>query len=196
MRLSHVLIATTGIASVVLPAAAFAADLALTPAQPPIMARQSFISEVRLGVFAHDPTSPEKGPVDINGEILTVKPFVPADPVLAFFVPRLALGGTLNTAGGTSHGYASLAWTYDITSKLFVEASVGVAFHNGNTGTFVPRDRVALGCSPLFRESGSLGYRFDEHWSIMATVEHLSNADACSRNRGLTNYGVRVGYAF
>lgn len=196
MGFSNIVLGVAGLAAAALPSIASAADLARTPAPAPVLARQGFISELRLGAFAHDPTSPEKGSVDINGEILTVKPFIPADPLLAFLVPRLAVGGSVNTAGDTSHAHASLAWTYDITTKLFVEASLGVAIHNGKTGTIVPRDRVALGCSPLFRESGSIGYRFDEHWSVMATVEHLSNADACSRNRGLTNYGVRVGYAF
>jgi hypothetical protein len=31
---------------------------------------------------------------------------------------------------------------------------------------------------------------------VMATIEHLSNGDACSENRGLTNVGARVGYSF
>jgi hypothetical protein len=194
MRFSDFLLEAACLVAIGLPAGAMAADR-LAPATPQL-ARQSFVSEIRLGAFAHDPTSPEKGSLDINGEILFVKPFVPADPLLAFFVPRIALGGTVNTVGDTSHGYASLAWTYDITTKLFAEVSVGVAVHDGKTGTIIPRDRSALGCSPLIRESGSLGYRFDEHWSIMATIEHMSNAGACSRNRGLTNYGVRVGYAF
>ena len=30
----------------------------------------------------------------------------------------------------------------------------------------------------------------------MGTVEHMSNAGLCDRNRGLTNFGARVGYAF
>jgi hypothetical protein len=30
----------------------------------------------------------------------------------------------------------------------------------------------------------------------MATVEHMSNAGFCDQNRGLTNVGGRIGYAF
>jgi hypothetical protein len=30
----------------------------------------------------------------------------------------------------------------------------------------------------------------------MATVEHMSNAGLCKQNRGLTNYGARIGYRF
>jgi hypothetical protein len=115
---------------------------------------------------------------------------------MAFFVPRIHLGTTINTAGDTSHVYAGFTWTYDFTDKLFAEASFGLGFHNGKTSDFVPRNRLALGCSPLFRESASLGYRISQNWSVMATVEHLSNAGLCNDNQGMTNYGVRVGYVF
>jgi hypothetical protein len=30
----------------------------------------------------------------------------------------------------------------------------------------------------------------------MATVEHMSNAGLCDRNRGITNEGLKVGYSF
>ncbi len=30
----------------------------------------------------------------------------------------------------------------------------------------------------------------------MATVEHMSNAGLCANNRGLTNYGGKIGYTF
>ncbi|KPH81410.1 acyloxyacyl hydrolase [Bosea vaviloviae] len=154
------------------------------------------ISELRLGVFAHDPTSPESGSVDINGEILTPRLFTLNDPILGLLVPRLHLGGTVNTAGNTSHVYTGLTWVFDVTPKIFVEGAAGIAFHNGKTGDLVVPDRVPLGCSPLMRESGSIGYRLTDNWRVMATVEHISNAGTCSRNRGLTNYGVRLGYVF
>ena len=32
--------------------------------------------------------------------------------------------------------------------------------------------------------------------SLMATIEHSSNAGLCSENRGLTNAGLRLGYRF
>ena len=73
----------------------------------------------------------------------------------------------------------------------------GIALHNGKKEVYDPfSDRQALGCSPLFRESGSVGVRLSANWSLMATIEHLSNAGACSENRGLTNVGARVGYSF
>jgi hypothetical protein len=83
----------------------------------------------------------------------------------------------------------------DVTPSVFVEGSFGGAVHDGENNP-VERHRNALGCTVLFRESGSLGIRVTKDWSVMATVEHLSNAGLCSNNRGLTNVGVRVGYSF
>jgi lipid A 3-O-deacylase len=165
----------------------------------PVAAPASFISELRIGGSAQEIMGPEKGTWNINGEVLFAKPFTTADLFTSYFVPRPHIGASVNFSGMTSFLYAGLSWTVDIGSAFFVEASLGGAVHNGNTESnlaFVPRDRNALGCSPLFRESGSVGYRFTPNWSIMATVEHLSNAGACAQNRGLTNVGVRVGYTF
>lgn len=173
-----------------------AADLtAPLPYAPPAVG-VGLISELRGGVFAHNPAGRENGSADLNLEILFAKPFQPADPALAFLVPRLHVGTTVNTAGDTSAVYAGFTWTYDFTDKLFGEVSTGAGFHNGKTGRIVPMDRIALGCSPLFRESASLGYRLSPNWTVMATVEHMSNAGLCRSNPGITNYGVRVGYVF
>ena len=151
--------------------------------------------ELRGGVFAHDPVSPEKGSADINAEMLS-----PRLPINAgawqILVPRLHLGTTINTAGKTSHGYTGLTWGYDLTKTLFVEASLGGDLNNGKTGNSLVQGRNAMGCSAAFRESGSLGYRFTGNLSLLATVEHVSNAGFCERNRGLTNMGLRLGYSF
>jgi len=157
----------------------------------------SFISEVRLGGFAHDPYSPESGSGDVNIEILSGRFFEPQDPILKFILPSHAhVGTTLNTGGSTSHVYAGLTWQYDVTQALFFESSFGGALHDGDTGRVPVAGRNALGCSPLFRESASLGYRVTSNWTVMGTVEHLSNAGLCRQNRGLTNFGARVGYTF
>jgi lipid A 3-O-deacylase len=175
---------------------AFAADLAIPLAYSPPTVARSWFSEIRGGAFVHGPGSRESGSLDMNGELLFSKPFQPVDPLMAFLVPRLHVGGTLNSAGDTSQVYAGFTWTYDVTRAVFVDASVGAAFHNGETGRLPRLDRLSLGCSPLIRATGSLGYRLDANWSIMATVEHISNANTCHGNQGLTNYGVRVGYTF
>ena len=202
MRIGGAVGAAVGLA--LLAGSVNAADLGAAPRYEPAPyvpapVRTSFISEVRVGASAHELEGPEKGTWNINGEVLFAKPFTTADLFTSYFVPRPHVGASINVNGMTSFLYAGLSWTVDIGPAFFVEASLGGAVHNGNTQSnlaLVPRDRNALGCSPLFRESASVGYRFTPNWSIMATVEHLSNAGICAQNRGLTNVGVRLGYTF
>jgi lipid A 3-O-deacylase len=178
-----------------------AADLpyrqAYTPAVPTFV-QEPFFNEVRVGGYYHAFGNPEKGSADVNLEILTRKIWIPEDPDFAWLAPRLHAGGTLNTGGGTSYGYAGLTWTWnDILFKnVFLEYSFGGSYNDGYTGQYAPYDRAKLGCNLLFRESGSLGYRFDEHWSLMATVEHISNGGLCDNNRGISSAGLRLGYSF
>lgn len=181
-----------------LSATTHAADLtpASTPSAPTLAQSQpTLLSELRLGVSAHDPSGPESGTANLNGELLSLRPFTFTDAGLNLLVPRLHIGGSLNFSGRTSFAYAGLTWTFDITPSVFIEGSFGGAVHNGETDPITPH-HSALGCTTLFREAGSLGVRVTANWSVMATVEHLSNAGLCSRNRGLTNVGLRVGYTF
>ena len=166
------------------------------PGSAPIVAPVfPFISEVRAGAYAHDPLSPEKGSADLNAEVLFAKPFRLQGP-WDFLMPRPHLGATISFAGRTSAAYAGFNWTYDVTRSIFVEASLGGAVHNGSTSRIVPPHSNAMGCSVTFHESAGLGYRLTERWSVMANIEHFSNAGLCKANRGLTNYGFRVGYSF
>jgi lipid A 3-O-deacylase len=169
------------------------------PSDAALSGQPSFLSELRFGFSAQDPWGNEgrDGSANLTGEILFAKPFTASDLFTSYFIPRPHIGGSVNFDGRTSFAYAGLSWTVDITPNLFVEGSFGGAIHNGKDHPVSELDRhQALGCSPLFRESGSVGVRLSANWSVMATVEHLSNAGACSENRGLTNVGARVGYSF
>jgi hypothetical protein len=178
-------------------ASAVAADRKRPAPEPVIAAAPSLLSEFRFGFSAQDAWGPEAGSANVVGEVLFAKPFTPADLFTSYFIPRPHIGGSLNTAGKTSFAYTGLTWTVDLTSRVFVEGTFGAAIHNGPTHHgFIPPDRQALGCSPLFRESGSVGVKLSTNWSLMATVEHLSNGGTCAENRGLTNVGARIGYAF
>jgi lipid A 3-O-deacylase len=166
------------------------------PLVSPTAQNQNFVSEVRLGGFAHDPSSPESGSVDLNGEVLFAKPATSENPIVNALIPRPHVGATVNFAGKTSQAYAGATWDYDITDRIFAEASFGGSVNDGKTGNIVPPGFNKVGCNALFRESASLGYRVTEHWSVMGTVEHSSNAGLCPQNRGLTNVGARIGYSF
>lgn len=163
----------------------------------------SIVSEVRIGGAVQDPGSAEHNTSNINGEILFSKPLVSVDPFWQAFVPRATVGGSYNFGGRTSYAYIGATWTVDLFPQtlnniVFLEGFFGAGAHNGYTGPkpTAPAGFNTLGCNPLFREAAALGFRLTEHWSIMATVEHMSNAGLCANNRGLTNFGGKLGYTF
>nr|WP_243214489.1 MULTISPECIES: acyloxyacyl hydrolase [Methylobacterium] len=163
----------------------------------------SIVSEVRIGGAVQDPGSAEHNTNNINGEILFAKPLVSIDPFWQAFVPRPTVGGSYNFGGRTSYAYIGATWTVDLFPQtlnniVFLEGFFGAGAHNGYTGPkpTAPAGFNTLGCNPLFREAAALGFRLTEHWSIMATVEHMSNAGLCANNRGLTNFGGKLGYTF
>jgi lipid A 3-O-deacylase len=176
-----------------------AADLGLSPSAVPYSApaSRSFLSEIRVGGSIQDASGPESGSGSITGEILFPRLFETSNTALTFLIPRPHVGGSANLSGRTSFAYAGLTWTLDIGPAFFIEGTFGGAVHNGDVGRIdlSPHD-AALGCSPLFRESASAGWRITPQWSAIATVEHLSNAGLCAQNRGLTNVGLRLGYSF
>ncbi|MBY0295220.1 MAG: acyloxyacyl hydrolase [Methylobacterium sp.] len=165
--------------------------------RPPVQPL-SIVSEFRIGGTVQDPGSNESNTANVAFEVLLAKPVLLQDRFWNAFVPRPTVGGSYNTGGRTSYAYLGATWTFDITDRIFVEGFFGAAFHNGATGpgAFVPPGFNALGCSPLFREAAAVGFRLTERWSVMATVEHMSNAGLCAANRGLTNYGGKIAYTF
>ncbi len=154
------------------------------------------IDELRLGGLAQniEPTGHvnEHG-ADINAEVLLVPLFAttcnPWRDALFGFRPHI--GATHNFAGTTSKLYAGLTWDVPLANGFFLESSFGAAVHDGG---LVEAGRAQYGCRVNFRESASLGYDIDQHWRVMLVVDHMSNADLCLRNRGLTNAGLRLGY--
>ncbi|HLW92541.1 MAG TPA: acyloxyacyl hydrolase [Roseiarcus sp.] len=189
--------ATTGFALLAFLTPVAAADLAPSTATPALPPAPVFLGwEVRGGVYDHDPLSPERGSVDINGEILAPKLWEGTDPFWSMFIPHPDLGATVNTAGKTSNLYGGAAWNFDITQRFFLSSDFGLGVNDGKTGANVPPHWNEIGCNWWFHESESVGYRLTDAWSVMGTVEHSSNAGFCKQNRGLTNFGVRLGYRF
>ena len=78
-----------------------------------------------------------------------------------------------------------LPGTLFLTRRLFLEGSAGGALDTG--------DDHAFGCTANFRESGSVGIMLSERWDMLATVDHMSNANLRDENRGLTLVGIRFG---
>jgi hypothetical protein len=151
------------------------------------------VSEVRVGVLAHDvgPFSARKEEgADINVEVLFKD--------LAWFKKfgvRPHIGGSINTSNDTSQAYFGLTGTAPIGRRLFFELSLGGAVHNGNknVGEIGRKD---LGCRVLFRESVAGGVYLGKHATLSVMLDHISDANLCEKNEGLESVGVRYGWRF
>jgi len=172
--------------------------LALSADSAPALAQDAglpYRTELRLGVLAHDVPDLWSGfrlesGVDINGEVLL-------GSGLAFLggTLRPAIGGSINTSGGTSKGYVDARWEIEGPAGLFFGIGLGAAVHDGNLGPTDP-DLKALGARVLFHIPFELGFRFDQRRSISVYFEHTSNAGLASPNEGLDSIGVRYGVRF
>ncbi|WP_372423493.1 acyloxyacyl hydrolase [Salinarimonas chemoclinalis] len=166
--------------------------------QPPPGMRGGFLSEARFGVFSVDPFSEESSGA-VHAELVFQKPLTPSDLFASYFVPRPHLGASLDFDGGVSFAFAGLSWNIDLGPRVFLEASIGGALQETRAAAYTTAaraDGVAAGCGPSLRESASLGYRFNETWSVVASVEHLSNNGLCDEPTSMTNFGARLGYSF
>lgn len=194
---SYTQIGALALVGSVLGTAVYAADTFSEASYPPGWSAPK-MSEIRLGGSSHGLGNPERNTAAIDGELLTSVVWRPANTDFWWLGPRLHLGGHVNIAGKTNYVYTGLTWTWDdlVLPDFFAEVSFGAAVHDGYTSTYAPPDRAKMGCTALFRESGSLGYRLSENWTVMVTIDHISNAGLCSQNRGITNVGGRLGYRF
>ena len=154
----------------------------------------SFISEIRVGALWHDQgpfSSNKEGGVDGNLELLFASPGF----LDILWAPRPHFGASYNSSGDTSQAYLGLTWEWDFFDDFFAGFSLGGTVHDGFKTTS-RLDRKELGCRILFRESIAFGYRINKHHSLMAFLDHSSNAKLCSRNEGLESIGIRYGYRF
>ncbi len=152
------------------------------------------LSEVRLGVLDHDAgiiASDREDGYDVNVELLFASP----SALRLLLSPRPQLVIVINSKNKTNQLYAGLAWTFDIPKFGFIEATFGGTRHDGNTKNR-ETNRNNYGCKLLFRESLSLGFRFDPHQSVSIMLSHISNSGLCGQNDGLDNLGIRYGDRF
>lgn len=155
--------------------------------------------EVRFGGFAHGLGSAEKNTADVSLEIVSPRLMPDISGWWSFLIPRAYVGGMLNVEGRTSSLRGGALWTIPFTERWFGEIFFGGAVHDGSiNGT---SDLNALGSRALFNVGGSVGYRFDAHWSVLATFDHMSNGKSVFdlpfvHNQGVNSYGIRTAFAF
>ncbi len=168
---------------------------ALTTFSPAARAQDSFLSEIKGGIMAHDApllASEKEGGVDVNLEALFLSP-----DFLSFLAsPRPHVGTHINTSGDTNQLYAGLTWTwYPFQNPLWGAFSFGGSVHDGKLHA-TERDRKALGSRVLFRLGAEIGYDVTEDWRISLLWDHVSNADLADENESINNVGVRLGFRF
>ncbi len=155
-----------------------------------------FVQELKIGVLDHDIPNlwsgfrAEPDSADINVEAI----FSPSLPFLDGTISP-ALGGSISTIGATSDVYLDARWQMETGCGMFFGLGIGGAVHNGQL-QLEDWDRKALGSRVLFHFPIEIGYRLDEHNSLSAYFEHMSNAYTVSPNEGLDRLGVRYGYRF
>lgn len=154
------------------------------------------ISELRIGYLAHDVDAVSfnrEAGNDVNVEILF------DSPDFRFFEaigsPRPHIGGTFNSVGDTSFGYAGLTWQYRFETDIFVEGMLGGAIHDGENDT-PSHDRKSLGSDALFHLGVAIGYYLTDHITASFMLDHISNAYLADENEGLDTFGFRLGYKF
>ncbi len=165
------------------------------------------ISEFRAGILAHSVDEPGPGGVGPNSVVLNLSriqdvgfDILFTSPDLDVFrwigSPRPRVGATLNFGGLESMARFGLTWQVPLwDSAFFVEGTFGGAVHNGAfTGAVYPARN--LGCMFQFYEAAGLGMNVSDTVNVVLELEHVSTADLCTPNRGLTNLGVKVGFKF
>jgi len=77
----------------------------------------------------------------------------------------------------------------------FAEGFFGGLIHNGNLDDN-SSTMNGLGYRWAFHSGGYIGYRLNDCWNVMGTFNYLSNGEICTYNKGINDYGLRVGYSF
>lgn len=147
------------------------------------------VSEVRLGVLAHDPLAQKEDGIDINAEIFF------SSWTEGSWKLRPSLGASVNTTGDTSQVYIAINYGGPISEDWFLEISGGGMVHDGELETPDPHKKE-LGSEVLFHLGLSLGVMVSEDVSLSLFATHSSNAGWAERNEGLETGGLRLGIKF
>lgn len=175
--------------------AAAAVAAVLVAGVPHGAAAQEFLSELKLGVLAHDVpvlAHRDEDGTDVNLEALFVSP----DFLAPLGAPRPHVGVSINAGDDTSQIYAGLTWEWQpLAVPVWGAFSFGGAVHDGELEP-VREDRKALGSRVLFRLAAEVGYDLTETVRVSLIWDHISNAGLADANEGLNTVGLRLGYRF
>lgn len=110
------------------------------------------------------------------------------------FQPKVHVGISINSKGGTNQLYTGFTWSFSLYS-LYLEPTFGIDLNDAKR-KHPSRRKQALGSPILFRESLSIGYDIIFRWTGYLFIDHISNAHLASVNPGITTIGFKIGYHF
>ncbi len=153
------------------------------------------VDEVRAGINAHRASADSFTDVsDLSLDVLFPSPDLDLFEWLGS--PRPELGATLNFAGEESLVRAALVWQFGLfETPFYVEGALGGAVHNGYLND-APEGSPNLGCRANFYERIGVGMHVGDNATATLTYEHMSNANLCPNNGGISNLGLRLGWKF
>ncbi len=172
-------------------------SLILLLVSTPLVANElPMLSEVRIGVFAHDVDAvsfKRESGIDLHGELL----FLPPDSEFIRMIgnPYPHIGVKLNSKGNTSQAYTGFTWRWYHQQPFFLEGILGGVIHDGDLD-LETAGRKALGSRALFRLGIAIGYEVTQNVTVSLMFDHISNAYLKSANEGLDTVGVLFGYKF
>jgi hypothetical protein len=168
---------------------------ALCSEETPKDQNQRWLSDIRVGILAHDvpiwSRSRKEGGIDFNTEFIFIWP----NYSLLAGIVRSNLGISLNNQGDTSKIYSGFLWEYTWQSGLFLNLGLGLTVHDGELETN-DNNKKELGSRILFRIPIEIGLLFAEHHGLSIMFDHVSNAYLAEPNEGLDTIGIRYTYRF
>lgn len=166
---------------------------------------QAQVSEIRVGVVAHDVVDHAEDGPQISIETLFNSP----DFLGWAGSPRPYLYGSFSTQGYTNLVAAGLDWSGYVAGPVKLNGSFGISYNDGvdDVVDLPPDDpvrietaatRALLGSEWLFRTSIGMDVDLSENWTAGIYYEHFSHGQILGngRNQALDEVGVRVGYRF
>lgn len=163
------------------------------------------VSEVRVGIVAHDLARSIEDGVQISGQLVFDSP----DFMSPLWSPRPYLYGSFNSAGNTNLGSAGLLWTGNFANGFSLDGGFGIAYHDGvrDVSQLPPNDpdrirlagsRALLGSRFLFHTQLGLDYAVTPRVAVGVYYEHFSNGQILGqgRNQGLDEIGARISWRF
>lgn len=169
-----------------------------------VVAQENILSEVRVGVMAHaahpkwvawDVSLFNLNQVeDVSFDVLFRSPDIDAFRWIGS--PRPNLGATINLDGQESMAHLGLTWqTHIFDSPVYLEGTFGVAVHDGVLTGPLGKLRPQ-GCRFQFYSAAGIGIDIDDRFTATLVYEHMSNAELCTPNYGLSNLGIKIGAKF